>query len=1016
MILKKWMFVFALMVFFVLFQRLSYSQDFCVSTSQELQDALATAANNDEPDLIKIVQGTYNGNFNYNSSKGFGITLQGGYTAGCSARSVDPGNTVLDGLAIDRVLFVIDHAGGTISIEGLKIQHGSTDYTGAGMWIESSGTTAGGDITLKKNWVTQNTDSGSYGAGGGIYAMSKGDGYSGNILLSGNVITNNTGNAGGGVYVYTQTADGVAGDVTLFGNTISFNDATYWSGGAMVASFTSTGTTGNLYLFNNLITGNRSVGTSGGITAYTYPDNGTAGDILLVNNTIVGNRSDSSGGAGQVSNYGGIVSFYNNLLDENLPDQMSILGTGTFNGFNNNGMLFGNWTHADGNLFVDPLFVTNGYWDENGTPGDASDDFWVEGDYHLRFDSPCIDKGENDAPGIPLNDIEGDIRVVDGNGDGTLIVDIGADEFYDPCEGDFDSDGDVDGSDLAAFATGPAGHSLEQLALDFGGMGCSIALSFPPQLSNLHLTPESPLPMPQDGEYFTAKVEFEYEDPDGDIVQLKVVKSFPDGTDHQSSIGFTPDSVNGDYTYSFTIDSSYLSGAYQLSFELVDQKGNQSNIASLSFTIDENTTPFLRITDISPASGISGQMVVLSGQGFDEDPAGNIVQFRRGYQNAQVVSAAIDNLTVVVPEGAVTGLIYVETANGRAASPFEFIITPEIAILPETTTVVTGGIVPFSCMPSGAEDPTLVWWVNGDPSPDPALGSIDNLGSYTAPADLPPSGTVTVRCSLETDPSVYAEAQVNISLPATPDGETFIIADTGGKVVSKNENVTVSVPSGALVSNETIIVNALDPKIFPAESVETYNLAAARFEPADQQFNLPVSVRFALAHWVEPGSVLPLLLKDDIDGTPISTTTVTVDDSGMFALGQFITSRRYMVIGAVIEQYQPSFSKRADYFQALSYLFPEFVIELPLEIPSILEGLSVPILIKRSDGPIAGEIGPFAGGISVFAVLDGYTETDTPLSAGPLVQPSADGWQLGTVINSPTLPDCGEGESIDATW
>jgi hypothetical protein len=37
-------------------------------------------------------------------------------------------------------------------------------------------------------------------------------------------------------------------------------------------------------------------------------------------------------------------------------------------------------------------------------------------------------------------------RIIEG------VVDIGADEFADLCEGDFDNDGDVDGSDLSIFA------------------------------------------------------------------------------------------------------------------------------------------------------------------------------------------------------------------------------------------------------------------------------------------------------------------------------------------------------------------------------------------------------------------------------------------------------------------------------------------------------------------------------------------------------------------------------------
>ena len=71
-----------------------------------------------------------------------------------------------------------------------------------------------------------------------------------------------------------------------------------------------------------------------------------------------------------------------------------------------------------GNLDINPCFADPSYWDPNGTPADANDDFFVPGDYHLksqagRYDpttqswiiddvtSPCIDAGN---PGCPLGD------------------------------------------------------------------------------------------------------------------------------------------------------------------------------------------------------------------------------------------------------------------------------------------------------------------------------------------------------------------------------------------------------------------------------------------------------------------------------------------------------------------------------------------------------------------------------------------------------------------------------------
>ena len=89
-------------------------------------------------------------------------------------------------------------------------------------------------------------------------------------------------------------------------------------------------------------------------------------------------------------------------------------------------------------------------------------------DLHLQPGSPCIDTGTN--TGAPSDDIDGVSRPQDGDGDATAICDMGAYEFtaFPAYKGDFDGDGDVDGSDLADFAEGTATISLKEFAIDFG--------------------------------------------------------------------------------------------------------------------------------------------------------------------------------------------------------------------------------------------------------------------------------------------------------------------------------------------------------------------------------------------------------------------------------------------------------------------------------------------------------------------------------------------------------------------
>ena len=272
--------------------------------------------------------------------------------------------------------------------------------------------------------------------GGGLYR------YNGTI--SNCKITHNSANCGGGLY----NCDG-----TISNCTIGYNLATSYGGGLLfcdgklisciVASNTTDGQGGGLYI------------SDADITGCTIADNyaadygaGICGCDGLINSCIIwGNVAESHGDQLYISS----EPIYSCIQD---------------------------WLSGGvGNIADAPCLVRLAYWDPNGTPEDPCDDFWVDGDYHLHYDSPCINAGD---PGyIPQQDevdIDGQARVRLDR------VDMGADEAgSNPA--DFDESGVVD---LLDFSTLAAAWLSESGEIEWNEL-CNISTSTDEVIDSLDL-------------------------------------------------------------------------------------------------------------------------------------------------------------------------------------------------------------------------------------------------------------------------------------------------------------------------------------------------------------------------------------------------------------------------------------------------------------------------------------------------------------------------------------------------
>ncbi|MBW8040025.1 MAG: hypothetical protein FVQ85_08510 [Planctomycetes bacterium] len=179
---------------------------------------------------------------------------------------------------------------------------------------------------------------------------------------------------------------------------ITGNSAEYWGGGMLGCDGPIT---------NCTITGNWAGDQGGGLASCYGP---------ITNCTITDNWAQNHGGGLTTCD----DSFTNCIIWGNSNEQiyrpllrLSIIHSDIQDG----------WP-GQGNIDADPCFVDPGYWDPNETPEDANDDFWVEGDYHLLVDSPCIDVGDPNYPYDPNEtDLDGTPRIF-GN-----RIDMGAYEY-----------------------------------------------------------------------------------------------------------------------------------------------------------------------------------------------------------------------------------------------------------------------------------------------------------------------------------------------------------------------------------------------------------------------------------------------------------------------------------------------------------------------------------------------------------------------------------------------------------
>jgi len=341
-----------------------------------ISDAINASVNGD---TVLVQPGTYYENIDY-SGKNIVIGSLFLTTEDTSMIS----GTIIDGSANGSVVTIKNNEDSTAALIGFTIRNGKADY-GAGVYIENASPLISNCI-IRNNLVERSNP-----IGGGILLQN-----SRSIIYKCEIMYNTA----TGMDVNNGWGGGIAaintGEVRIINCRIHHNTTTSILGGIGLSG-------AKVKIIGCEIT-NNSCYSSG--SAVGLQDS----DVLLVNCTIAMNKSTLNtrsslyfirsspkiynsifwynGGTKNIDGWGGVAEVYYSNIEGGF-DTLSVMDS-------------------------EPMFA------------DTSAE-----DFRLLAASPCIDAGNPDTSGLdlPTNDFYGNLRLCDGNKDGSTVVDIGAYEY-----------------------------------------------------------------------------------------------------------------------------------------------------------------------------------------------------------------------------------------------------------------------------------------------------------------------------------------------------------------------------------------------------------------------------------------------------------------------------------------------------------------------------------------------------------------------------------------------------------
>jgi len=395
-------------------------------------------------DTVLVDTGIYMENINFN---GKNITVASKYLITQDTSYI--AKTIIDGNQECSVVTFENNEDTTSVLSGFTIRNGSAT-SGGGIYCVSA------SPFLENLYLIHNNSNGDLytDGGGGISCRNS------NLILENTTLTDNyASNHGGGIQCYNSAPSfknvSLTNNIGNYGGGIFFNNSNSFLQNIKISNNLAIYYGGGIYCYHsnpclqNVNTNNNSAEYYGG-GIFCYKSSPSLNNATINNNT---SNNESGGGIycyesnpclrnvtiteNSAFNYGGGIICLNNsnpvlvncILWNDSPEEIYFTGywapntltisysdieggqTGILT--NNNGNVYWN----EGNLDLDPVFKN---------PSNEN--------LQLTDNSPCIDAGNPDTTGLNLPpwDLDGNVRIWDGNGDGTAIIDMGVYEYDAP--------------------------------------------------------------------------------------------------------------------------------------------------------------------------------------------------------------------------------------------------------------------------------------------------------------------------------------------------------------------------------------------------------------------------------------------------------------------------------------------------------------------------------------------------------------------------------------------------------